>query len=106
MCTMCNTECSERSSYLFRPSRPANELSGAQGKLMRMVEEQLAMGDGPVDLVHLSNQFGLADRLHRDSLSHGEVITYPTNISPHPLLCTYEQSTASYSRLCGLDLVR
>lgn len=40
---------------------------------MRLVEDQLAQGDGPVDLVHLSNQFAIADRLHRDSLSHGEV---------------------------------
>lgn len=55
------------------PSRPTDELSGAQGKLMRLVELQLSQGDGPVDLVHLSNQFSLADRLHRNTLSHGEV---------------------------------
>lgn len=55
------------------PPRPVDEPSGAQGKLMRLLENQLAQGDGPVNLEKLRAQFDLADRLHRDSLSHGEV---------------------------------
>lgn len=56
-----------------RAPRPTNEISGAQGKLIRMVEDQLAQGDFALDVEQLRNQFTLADRLHRDSLSHGEV---------------------------------
>ncbi|KAF6030700.1 C1orf87 [Bugula neritina] len=56
-----------------RAPRPTNEISGAQGKLIRMVEDQLAQGDFALDVEQLRNQFTLADRLHRDSLSHGEI---------------------------------
>ena len=56
-----------------RVPRPADEKSGAQGKLIRLIEDQLASGEVPLDLERLRNQFTLADRLHRDSLSHGEI---------------------------------
>lgn len=56
-----------------RAPRPQDEISGAQGKLIRLIEDQLSQGEVPLDLERLRNQFTLADRLHRDSLSHGEV---------------------------------
>ena len=58
---------------LHRAPRPADEVSGAQGKLIRLVEDQLSQGEIPLDIEKLRNQFSIADRLHRDSLSHGEV---------------------------------
>ena len=61
-----NIECMWPSS---RVPRPADEKSGAQGKLIRLIEDQLASGEVPLDLERLRNQITLADRLHRDSLS-------------------------------------
>ena len=61
------------STLCCRAPRPADEVSGAQGKLIRLVEDQLIQGEFPLDIERLRNQFTVADRLHRDSLSHGEV---------------------------------
>ncbi|XP_067936761.1 uncharacterized protein C1orf87-like isoform X1 [Watersipora subatra] len=56
-----------------RAPRPSDEVAGAQGKLIRLVTDQLSLGEFPLDIEKLRNQFSMADRLHRDSLSHGEI---------------------------------